>query len=118
MIENDSKFLAKLKIMDYSLLLGIAPKNPKDLKKIDNSHNSHTKIDENCRRIKSLCSNYIYYFNIIDIFQEYNTKKKLENSLRTLKLSRTQGNLISAIPPKLYANRFVRFIIDNLIQFK
>ncbi len=52
----------------------------------------------------------VYYIGIIDILQQYNFKKSGENLLRGLQYDRSQ---ISAVDPKTYAERFVRFMADN-----
>ena len=52
----------------------------------------------------------VYYIGIIDILQQYNFRKSGENLLRGLQYDRSQ---ISAVDPKTYAERFVRFMDEN-----
>jgi len=54
--------------------------------------------------------NDIYFLGIIDILQQYNTWKKSENFLKGFTQDRKQ---ISAVPPKDYALRFVKFFDSN-----
>ena len=108
-IERDIRFFEKFKIMDYSLLLGIAEKKLK--------MNSAKTYKENMyhRIIYSEDQQYVYFLAIIDIFQKYNFQKKVEHSIKTLK---SKSNLISSIPPKAYADRFYHFIVSNVLAIK
>ncbi|CAI5961790.1 unnamed protein product [Closterium sp. NIES-65] len=49
----------------------------------------------------------VLHFGIIDILQEYNTRKKAEHVCKSL---RYDGTSISAVNPALYASRFGNFI--------
>ncbi|CAI5458870.1 unnamed protein product [Closterium sp. Yama58-4] len=49
----------------------------------------------------------VLHFGIIDILQEYNTRKKAEHVCKSL---RYDGTSISAVNPSLYASRFGNFI--------
>ena len=52
----------------------------------------------------------VYFLGIIDILQQYNTKKAAENFFKGFKYDR---NEISAVHPKKYAERFVTFMNAN-----
>lgn len=52
----------------------------------------------------------IYFLGIIDILQQYNAWKKSENFIKGFKFDRKE---ISAVPPKDYAKRFVKFFDAN-----
>lgn len=53
----------------------------------------------------------VYFFGIIDILQQWNTQKKIERFLKTVfKCQDKYG--ISAIPPDLYAKRFITAMHD------
>ncbi|EFC37710.1 phosphatidylinositol-4-phosphate 5-Kinase [Naegleria gruberi] len=56
-------------------------------------------------------SREIYYFGIIDLLQKWNNKKQIENIFKGLVADRNQ---ISAVSPKNYAMRFVKFLGDGL----
>lgn len=49
----------------------------------------------------------VLYMGIIDIFQEYNLKKKMEHAYKSLRFN---PRSISCVEPKLYAKRFVDFL--------
>eukprot|EP00347_Sterkiella_histriomuscorum_P010876 403374581 len=72
-------------------------------------HN-HPPLSEMCEQgITSIEKSCIYFIGIIDILTEYNTIKKLEHALKSVKYdSRT----ISCIPPQQYADRFIGFMKD------
>ena len=57
-------------------------------------------------------SREIYYFGIIDLLQKWNNKKQIENIFKGLVNDRNQ---ISAVSPKNYASRFVKFLDDGLL---
>eukprot|EP01035_Chromulina_nebulosa_P018924 gene18924-24731_t len=54
--------------------------------------------------------NEIYYVGIIDILQQYNGVKKIENLIKGFQYDRKQ---ISAVDSEFYAKRFVKFIDEN-----
>lgn len=67
----------------------------------------------------------IYYVGIIDILQQYNLRKKTENFIKVYKIVAIlftyfdQGfshdrSIISAVDPRSYADRFIKFIDDNI----
>ena len=53
----------------------------------------------------------LYYFGVIDIFTEYNAKKKLEHFVKSIKW----GNAISCVPPQQYAERFMNFMDERIL---
>ncbi|KAG4095197.1 SAICAR synthase-like protein [Neocallimastix lanati (nom. inval.)] len=164
-IEKDAQLLAKLNIMDYSLLVGfhnlskgnqenirdktlsIFEPNPESLsqkfakvrqgskaivmrKAIAESDPialgpSTTKLPEELPKERKHCIFYqddggfrstdnsnkplndLYFLGVIDIFTNYNYKKKIEHFFKSL---RNDKSMISAIPPKKYAKRFIDFI--------
>ncbi|ORX87404.1 SAICAR synthase-like protein [Anaeromyces robustus] len=53
----------------------------------------------------------IYFLGIIDIFTNYNTKKKLENICKSIY---NDNKNISAVNPRFYAKRFLNFIQDSI----
>jgi len=164
-IEKDAELLAKLNIMDYSLLIGfhnlskgnqenirdktlsIFEPNPESLsqqlakvrqgskavvirKAIAESDPialgpSTTKLPEELPKERKNCIFYqddggfqstdnnnnplndLYFLGVIDIFTNYNFKKKIEHFFKSLRNDKAG---ISAIHPKKYAKRFVNFI--------
>jgi len=113
-LEADAKFLEESNVMDYSFLLGISridPKNPLPPEPIEEG--SRPQISSIWKRdyggIFSVDRDEVYFFTIIDIFQQWNVRKKVENSFKSLMY---EANGISAVPPSLYRERFVKFIGD------
>ncbi|OLY80842.1 Phosphatidylinositol 4-phosphate 5-kinase its3 [Smittium mucronatum] len=54
---------------------------------------------------------FIYYLGVIDILTPYNSKKRAEHFFKSLWYSPNEQ--ISAVNPKRYATRFLRFIYDQ-----
>lgn len=50
----------------------------------------------------------VVYMGIIDILQEYNMKKKVEHTCKSMKYD---PMTISAIEPTLYSKRFIDFLL-------
>jgi len=137
-LTQDSHFLAQHNIMDYSLLVGIHDGNSRRLGQRHKSvvlttETLHSYPDVTLRNSKEVVpsliassvwrsyrngfrsanreSKEVYFLGIIDILQEFNTKKKAENVLRGMRgEDRTQ---ISAVAPDQYADRFTRFLMQH-----
>ncbi|CAD8212359.1 unnamed protein product [Paramecium octaurelia] len=103
---RDADFFAQNNIIDYSLLLGIH-----EINVLQNSSRTDLLQDqesEDISIIQSKTGDKIYFFGIIDILTNFNTKKKIEYCCKRC----FQGPDISAIPPHQYAERFKRFITN------
>jgi hypothetical protein len=68
--------------------------------------NRHKYISQNGR--------FIYHIAIIDYLQEYNLEKKGENWIKVWLYNREEYR-ISAVNPKMYMERFYKFMKDNVI---
>ena len=139
-IATDSVFLAKMKIMDYSLLIGVHGRDPKQLHgyiplDTNNCHKDETQFDKHIGDEKEVkipvslfkrddggfwgmnddctLNNEIYYIGIIDILQQYNLSKFTENKYKSY-FSKDCSTEISALPPRKYAKRFIEFIIGSI----
>eukprot|EP01114_Cavostelium_apophysatum_P015284 TRINITY_DN4131_c0_g1_i1.p1 TRINITY_DN4131_c0_g1~~TRINITY_DN4131_c0_g1_i1.p1 ORF type:complete len:673 (-),score=169.38 TRINITY_DN4131_c0_g1_i1:16-2034(-) len=100
-LEKDTKLLSDNNVMDYSFLFGVArplESDPK-LEMKDKSFSSGG--------LPSKDGEEIYFFSVIDIFQEWNMRKKMENQLKSLIHDHTE---ISAVNPELYRERFLKFL--------
>lgn len=86
-IYNDSLFLARLGIMDYSLLVGVV-KNEFNIG--DARRNGPPS-----RLYESRSSNEMYVMGIIDILTEFTGKKRVESMAKRL----VYGDGVSALPP-------------------
>lgn len=128
-LQSDSSLLARLGIMDYSLLIGIHEKHSvKQGRRISGVSaplstsllsSSTQPVDANTYRpsiFKSYCggirsskgTNEIYFLGIIDILQFYNIKKHGETIVKGLTQNKRE---LSSVNPYFYASRFLRFIL-------
>jgi hypothetical protein len=130
-IANDSVFLAKMKIMDYSLLIGVHGRDPQQVhgyipRNINNCVKDETKVNKIQVSLfkrddggfwgmndDGTLNNEIYYVGIIDILQQYNLMKFTENKYKSY-FSKDCSTEISALPPQKYAKRFIEFIIGSI----
>ena len=102
MVEEDAKFLSRLKLIDYSLLLAV-----ECIKSSDNfTPNRHTYL--------SSCGRYAYHIAIIDYLTEWNFQKKVE-SFWKVNIKNNKDILVSAVNNELYAQRFIKFINHEVI---
>merc|ERR1712130_794599 len=104
--------------MDYSLLVGIHRVDDRDRDqyslgrdlKVDDINSPH--LFTNCHRgMLSVSKKEIYFGGIIDILQQFTTKKKAENILKRIK---SKQHEISCVPPDVYAERMVTFLKDYI----
>ena len=120
-IDSDVTFLESIKVMDYSLLLGIHPIRgnadqylqflTRDVDLQNKYPNGAKKAIHNQFRggVVSSDKSCIYMFSIIDIYTFYSGKKKAESFFKTVVF----GGGISAVSPDVYANRFKSFIFQQ-----
>ena len=131
-MRSDVDWLEEHHIMDYSLLLGISDKPTPDEEQrmsnisgrsagsyysgVDPGRTSIWKHDMGgLKAIDDEEENY--YFGIIDILQEYNMKKKVENAYKTrlMELKGKNPKDISAVSAKDYGERFMNFMECEVI---
>lgn len=138
-LKADVCLLAKLNIMDYSLLLGIhhMTNTTNNLLYDNDNYDSNFENNEDTYERSDMVNNnsilphyfkqyeggirssdefdkdgdIIYFIGIIDCLTNYSFLKKLETFWRSLS---HDTKLVSAIPPKDYANRFFEFIEDSI----
>lgn len=124
-LESDVQFLIKNGIMDYLLLLGIC--NSKT------GHSNRDQYEDESTPLEQMNYFYrqdggiqatneqnqplpeIYYLGIIDCLTYYSVRKRLETFFRSFGQSRST---ISAVPPKEYGVRFLKFIKDGTTEGK
>ena len=99
--------------MDYSILLYI-------FKVPEQSNEGYSKLFElfkdvlNQHRVYlSKNRKYLYLIGIIDYFQEFNTKKFLENKYKKMLYGKEVAN-ISAVNPTIYSNRMFEFARNHI----
>ncbi|KAE8901374.1 hypothetical protein PF005_g4241 [Phytophthora fragariae] len=56
---------------------------------------------------------FVYFLGIIDILQQYNTRKIAENIFKGMRHNRKQ---ISAVNPEFYGDRFIEFVEKHVVQ--
>jgi len=118
--------------MDYSLLFAIeknepGPSSPKSSKIASKSsekenflqahlkQNDSASLASNSRhKYYSSCGQYVYHLAIIDYLQTFNLEKWSESRFKIFVLRR-DANLISAIEPNIYADRFIKFMSNELL---
>lgn len=140
-LKKDVQFLAKLNIMDYSLLLGIHDMSKTEDEEADlqdgplapvttltggaktwseSGVTSGTVIPHFFKEFEGGIrssdpfnndTDLIYYVGIIDCLTNYSFLKKLETFWRGLN---HDLKAVSAVPPKDYADRFYEFIADSV----
>ena len=93
-LQGDVEILAKLRIMDYSLLLCID-----DTEGEDRDRSMYPACDLQRR----------YHFGVIDLLTVFDSWKIMENKFKTLVLTQ-KSKEISAVQPDQYATRFINFI--------
>ena len=95
--------------MDYSLLIKI--------EKMDNDQmNAFDNITLSRNQFVSQDMLKLYHIGIIDYLQEFSRKKKVENFTKTIFKSKSGSRKISCVPPQLYGERFVEFMIKEVFD--
>ena len=117
--------------MDYSLLMAIekvpeegppavdAPGLPDFLvKDMDRpsvkNYRSNSMVSNNRHRFVSSCGTFIYHLAIIDYLQAFNFDKWSESRFKIYFLRRPK-DLISAVDPDIYGDRFISFMKEQVL---
>ena len=112
-VNNDVIFYKRLRLMDYSLLFIIVDFP----NKIDPDYNQIVGLLDDPKYrghvYKSEHEKYIYIIGIIDYLQKYNLKKKMEHCMKGI-INGKENNMISAVEPEYYGNRFNEFMQKNV----
>lgn len=119
-LRDDCRLLSKLRIMDYSLLIGIHHINPNNITILCESNlSSEQNIFYNdCAGgfkssfISGENRGEVYYMGIIDILTPYSIWKKIEHVFKSIRYSRLE---ISTVDPVQYAKRFLSFVRDEML---
>ncbi len=105
-VGKDSEFLESHNIMDYSLLVGISRDQRGTI-----PNQTPLKSKSLFRLVEGGTpsrTGEVYYFGIIDILQQYNLRKKLEHSLKSMAVDCPEE--LSCIDPPRYSCRFNKFL--------
>ncbi|KAI5820827.1 hypothetical protein BZA77DRAFT_367710 [Pyronema omphalodes] len=111
-LRSDSDFLKKLRIVDYSLLVGIHRIGNESIATTPSK--SIFNGDDGCFRSTNANDepgDLLYCFGVIDILTYYTAWKAVENFCSSWG---KPTNSISCIAPPTYARRFVEFIGDQI----
>jgi hypothetical protein len=117
-LKTDVKFLSEHNLMDYSLLIGVASRNPEQLhnsawapmslpyvtsvRSVFHCVGGGTPRDNDCSEI--------YFLGIIDYLTHYGKRKTIANAFKTMRWYPKQ---LSTIPASEYAQRFLSFFQDR-----
>ena len=71
-----------------------------------------SKFEKSRHKFLSVSGRYIYHIGIIDYLQDYNFEKIMENKFKMF--INKEGAQISAIEPKGYATRYLKFMRDKV----
>lgn len=102
-LRKDVSFFEKHMVIDYSLIISVVNKSelPPGYLRYEVKRGNYRVIESNEN------PDLVYFFGIIDYFQLYTTKKKLEKMLK--KIMKCNSKLeTSSQPPNRYAERFIR----------
>jgi len=72
------------------------------------------KFEKTRHKFLSNKEDLIYHISIIDYLQEYNTDKILENQFKSV-LNKKDKDMISAVNPSSYQERFAKFMTSSVI---
>jgi len=103
-LKQDVEFLAKLKLMDYSLLVGVHKYAGDEAPSVDLTMDPYA-VGEPGEHREQL------FVGIIDILTKYGAKKMAAHNAKMFKHG-TKAE-ISTVNPEAYSERFIKFISDN-----
>ena len=83
-----------------------------DTERYSTPHESVFCEDEGGIRSETAGGRYIYYLGVIDILQQYNSKKIAETFFKGFRHNRKQ---ISAVNPNFYGDRFIEFMEKHVL---
>jgi hypothetical protein len=112
-IKNDAAFFELHSLIDYSLLVTVVEKS-----KLPKGYLEKQRENKNYRILYCKQDDrFVYFTGIIDYFQRYTTKKKVEKMLKSL--MKCDVNLeTSSQPPDRYASRFFRKMTKYCLEDK
>lgn len=108
-LEGDSTFLRDLKLMDYSILIGIEEiRHSESMYDIQGLKRSSISTSSS-HQFVSKCEKFIYHISLIDYLQTYNLRKKMEVVYKS-RVKNAKTEEISSMNPTSYQERFFKFI--------
>jgi len=106
-MKNDITFLRNNNLMDYSFFIVI----------LENNQIIENKGVMKNRMHYSKNKKFIYFIGIIDYLTKYSRIKMMETSYLTF-LYYSERNLISAVNPVFYADRFNKFMLKYIFNYE
>merc|ERR1712232_212819 len=94
--------------MDYSILLGVT----NDQYPVRVEDQKMTNL--NCVTVGAMAGPVVYSIGIIDVFQPFNFRKRVEFVYHRYVCCR--GRAVSAQPPSQYARRMIKHVVEALIE--
>jgi len=125
MIRADAEFLARQRLLDYSLLVGILC--------LDRRGSASAKVNTEEREVRlaalkaaggyvSVDRQKVYFFGIIDVLERYNLRWQAQHVALTaayrVACKGQAADGISAMSPCDYADRFCTFIRQEVLQLR
>ena len=109
-IYNDSRFLQKYNVTDYSLLIFVNKYNKKNLEKQVGNYNIMSELNKK----------YIFNFSIIDFLGTFTLGKKGEKLMKEIVgvFKSSEGKNFSVQNPQNYGNRFRKYAKNIIIYEK
>jgi len=105
----DARFLERLNLIDYSLLLGI---HTKEGDEIGRPSGKVHMMEETNSLLVIETDKHLFYAGIVDVLTYYGVRKTAETFFSgTLRCGRD----CSCQPPKKYASRFITFLTDHSV---
>ena len=115
-LESDSQFLRDLKLMDYSILIGIEEVKPSvSIQEGFLTHMQSFGPTSSSYQFASKCQKFIYHICLIDYLQTYNLKKKMEVVYKS-KVKHAKTEEISSMNPRSYQERFYKFVRTQVFK--
>lgn len=126
-IKQDSQFLYKNRLIDYSLLLVVETVKLDCMDVINSSEVGplHSLTDTRNRFIsprreitvngKTVAYQQVYHIGIIDYLQAWNTTKKVERCFKGA-LNMKDAHMLSVAHPRIYQRRFYEFMKNNVVK--
>ncbi|KAI6240084.1 Phosphatidylinositol 5-phosphate 4-kinase type-2 alpha [Aphelenchoides fujianensis] len=127
-LKNDTEFLAKLHLMDYSLLVGIHDvdvglEETTKMEREDEAEGDPIpsvatfNLDDEFFAISSSDDSpkkFIYFVGLVDILTYYGVKKRTASAAKSVKYGAEAEN-ISTVKPDQYARRLLEFVNRNFV---
>eukprot|EP00041_Stephanoeca_diplocostata_P033559 m.1113028 g.1113028 ORF g.1113028 m.1113028 type:complete len:365 (+) comp24363_c0_seq1:309-1403(+) len=111
-LKRDVEFLAKLKLMDYSLFVGIEELAGGAAADADDTDDPACDVEaQDVYAFPGSASGETFHIGIVDVLTRYGTRKSIAHNAKVLKHGSKAE--ISTVNPEQYMIRFLKFFTDN-----